>query len=362
MEKLTIKNCHRADKIQSITNPEWGVFTFNYNGQCLGYQGLNKIFAHTAKGQSGEIVISLQEEWEVLSWKYDFSFEDLYERGVRAFSNTSFSAEERALSSIRRYEAACLEDLQYIAETDRQEEYIDKFKGWVCTMFEKHSRILSVMITGPANFPTKRNEKANASYMKTCDDFERWRNSARRRAKKKADAAMPMEEKFEREWQKAKIELDFSINTISDIDYGRNRYTSRQLMISSLYNTIKSIAKKKPFLLSKTLDYIREVQNSEGLLVKPLFTDKHRVWSLSNEVEEAAEQQTTKEYEYEWGKIVLNYGNNRLQVHHNEKPEKAVIEALKGNGFRWSPANVCWQRILTDNAIRATKLLLKVEL
>ena len=44
---------------------------------------------------------------------------------------------------------------------------------------------------------------------------------------------------------------------------------------------------------------------------------------------------------------------NRLQIFFEDKPDEATREALKSNGFRWSPKAGAWQRQLTSNAYYA---------
>lgn len=41
------------------------------------------------------------------------------------------------------------------------------------------------------------------------------------------------------------------------------------------------------------------------------------------------------------------------------KPEDKVRDILKGNGFKWSPKNGCWQRQLTANAKYALSRVIK---
>ncbi len=45
----------------------------------------------------------------------------------------------------------------------------------------------------------------------------------------------------------------------------------------------------------------------------------------------------------------------RVQLFFEGKPEEDVRNILKGEAFKWSPKNGCWQRQLTDNARIATK-------
>ena len=44
---------------------------------------------------------------------------------------------------------------------------------------------------------------------------------------------------------------------------------------------------------------------------------------------------------------------NRLQIFFEDKPDEATREALKSNGFRWSPKAGAWQRQLTSNVYYA---------
>lgn len=59
--------------------------------------------------------------------------------------------------------------------------------------------------------------------------------------------------------------------------------------------------------------------------------------------------------------IVRNAEQNRLQIIFDGKPDDDTPQALKSNGFRWSPRNSAWQRQLTDNAERAARRALGLE-
>jgi len=57
-----------------------------------------------------------------------------------------------------------------------------------------------------------------------------------------------------------------------------------------------------------------------------------------------------KNYDNAFFKVVQNEQENRLQLFFDGKPSEEIRTALKGNGYKWSPRNVCWQRQLTVNA------------
>jgi len=77
---------------------------------------------------------------------------------------------------------------------------------------------------------------------------------------------------------------------------------------------------------------------------------------------EATEELSNKENQeqpFNGGIVVFNYQEDRLQLLFDEKPSFEIIQQLKKNGFRWSPRFSSWQRQLTNNAIYATKRLLR---
>lgn len=61
------------------------------------------------------------------------------------------------------------------------------------------------------------------------------------------------------------------------------------------------------------------------------------------------------EIPFEGGKIIQNWGEDRIQLLFNEKPDAETILLLKKNGFHWSPTRMVWQRKNTNNAINAAK-------
>lgn len=65
-------------------------------------------------------------------------------------------------------------------------------------------------------------------------------------------------------------------------------------------------------------------------------------------------------WDFNGGEVVANAEENRLQILFDEKPDEEMRTNLKSHGFRWSPKNGAWQRLLNNNAIYATKHYLKL--
>lgn len=66
---------------------------------------------------------------------------------------------------------------------------------------------------------------------------------------------------------------------------------------------------------------------------------------VKQQLEKARTMKSMENKEYSIGDIdvVENYSENRIQLFFNGKPDEAVRDVLKKNGFRWSGYNGCWQ-------------------
>jgi len=72
--------------------------------------------------------------------------------------------------------------------------------------------------------------------------------------------------------------------------------------------------------------------------------------------EEPEQEETIKETEENLPfKTVKNNDLMRLQLLFDGKPSEEIRTILKSNGFRWSPSNKAWQRLLNDNALYSLK-------
>ena len=58
-------------------------------------------------------------------------------------------------------------------------------------------------------------------------------------------------------------------------------------------------------------------------------------------------------WKFDGGEAVANTEKRRLQLFFDEKPDESKRTMLKRYGFRWTPTEGAWQRLLNDNAIYA---------
>jgi hypothetical protein len=295
-----------------------------------------------------------------------------YDAAYRAYSGISFDPEKRAKSTQEEYVnymQSVYDDVIKIAKTDEQRATIDEAfenyrKGYIqkqLAHLQAKSRTLSPMITGPANFPTRRNEKANNAEHKRLEEFLEWDKKALARLKEIARGTRSQEEIKGEQFEIIRRDLASSLSTIKGIDNGTVRGSSRSLFVNNLANRIKTLARNgKTDLVNKALDYIADYQKD---LAKPLISSKHSIWDLRGQVAEQpvqAENPTGTETikEYQGASVVNNRDAERVQILFDEKPSEQVRNALKKAAFKWSPSNNAWQRQNTPNGIAAAKRVL----
>lgn len=371
---LTIWNAHRAAKIKSATNTnESPELTFNWRAERESVSMLCDIYSHTATTEDGRVIASFGDnalgDWVVTAWKYEVNFEDMKDLAQRAFYATSHSPEVRAQQYIRDYESQLLKDLEGIDQS-AHEEYISKYREWVRDLFSKHSRIMSAMVTGPARFPTRRNEKANSAYDTAIANFNEWREKFKKRTLKMLEAQRTPEERADIEWRKIKGDIFRTASTIMGIDLKMPEYRgySRSCFVTNLSGRMDTLAKNGNVeMLRRASEYIKSLNaqlKEKG--AKEIFTSRHKFWKLVEEAEAKAKAQEERsnmedvEIKFDGGTVVKNFADNRLQILFDSKPDRATIDKLKSNGFRWSPSNMAWQRFLNDNGYYACARVIPV--
>lgn len=289
----------------------------------------------------------------------------------RAFHGTSFSPEKRGESRRNEYAAAVnglYAGLWPLAKTGEQkallaaemeryrEGYLRRMTGYLAS----HSNVISPMITGPARFPTVRNQKRSQWADNKANDLCEWEAKAREAIGRKLMDARPGEDKADEEWKRVQLDIADSLGTIKAIDDGTNRYTARTLIVSNLAGRLERLAYNgEAELVKKALGMVREFNAFEK---KPVVTDRHKLWTFAEIAETIAakrEQTASSEpatiAEAEGVRVVANFAEERVQILFVEKPSREVIAKLKGEAWKWSPNAGAWQRKLTEAAKHSAK-------
>jgi hypothetical protein len=222
------------------------------------------------------------------------------------------------------------------------------------------SNTASPMVTGPANFPTRRNEKALNSEHNKLTELLEWDEKGQSMLKAAALDSRPADVKFSEEQTRVNKMVASSLGTIKSIDEGA-KGMDRALFVSNLVGRIKTLSKNgNTEIVNGALDFIENYQKD---LKKPLISSKNSIWALRGQTNEAKEEAkretgTVSLKKYKGAEIVNNHEAERVQILFDEKPSEEVRNKLKHAAFKWSPREGAWQRQNTPNGVSAVNSIL----
>jgi hypothetical protein len=268
----------------------------------------------------------------------------------QAHRNTSFTPDKRGKSVIEGHSADLMADLEELAEagadTDTLQQYITKYKKLFREWMHAKSRCISSMITGPANFPTRRAEKYNKWEHNKMEKLYSWQERAKAAIKRKLEPPVTFESEIDRlsdELQSLKKSHTLMKNVNKIIRKANGDDCTAQLIAAGLPEKhAKEI--QQPDCMGQ-VGFAGYALSNNRANIKRI---ESRIAELSQKQERA--KQEPHEIPFQLGTIVLNYEIDRLQLLFNDKPSKETRTHLKKNGFRWAPSETAWQRKLTRNA------------
>ena len=212
--------------------------------------------------------------------------------------------------------------------------------------YEIDARVPSILIAGGSNFPTRKKEKQNAA---RDSNYREWQDIQGLLDKIRSTGMGGISADDPQAVQKLEKKLE-SLEKSQETMKAVNAYYRKHKTLDGC-----------PHLSPEQLEKLKaDMASSWHLGDKPFAT-----WALSNN---SAEIQRVKDrikslsqqkeigfvgWEFDGGKVEANTEANRLQIFFEDKPDEATREALKSNGFRWSPKAGAWQRQLTSNAYYA---------
>lgn len=289
---------------------------------------------------------------------------DLMRMAQNAYRWNSFDPEKRAEEDVASYERQLHEDLEKIPE-EKKAQYVESYKSKLSALFASKSRCANAMVTGPAKFNFRQNEKRENTYWNKYEEFNAWRERFLTAMKRMEEKARPEEEKQEEAVRVLLQDIEQKAETIHDLDTGKLKGYHRALFVSSIYNKVATYASHGEMeIVQRAVDFITEFNSK---VKKPVITARNRFFQLPEiavrmrEKLQARKEEENKELPFDGGKLVWNNGAERLQILFDNIPDDETRKSLKSNGFRWSPRYKAWQRQLTMNAVRAAKRVLNLQ-
>lgn len=283
----------------------------------------------------------------------------LQEAARRAFHAQSFRPEERGQRMLDAYTAQLNEDIEELASSGAQDEQIEgyktRFNSFVLQYFNKEAQVMSAMITGPARFPTARNQKRQRSVDNHLEVFNQWRVRAIRSIKRSNSPTVTISG----ELQANRDKLD-KLKRYHEIMKTFNAMMRKKAPTQEIAQACNLKIEQVEELLKP--DFCGRCGFAQYQLTNNLATIKATEQRIQVLEAKDMNQQTQRQdvVQLEGLKVEINHQADRIQLYYDGKPDSETITKLKRSAFKWSPTNKCWQRKITANALSDTRQLLQV--
>ena len=273
---------------------------------------------------------------------------ELHEIAYQAYSNTSFSPERRRDSILAELQQELREDLASLGDNtgNYEAKYIDQARNWL----GKKSRCMSVMITGPANFPTRRNQKANNAEDKAWQDFRQWRIRYSK-AVNRVHNLSPEDD------------MDAAIKKVDKLIINQEKMKSANKILRSKSKQKLSELVELGFEESRAIKLLLpDCMGTIGFASFSLTNNNAKIKAAKSKIITMRKRiEVKKDFEpisFHGG--IIDIDADRITITHDEKPDREVINKIKSRGFHWSRNYGCWSRKHTANALYAAKEIMGV--
>ena len=245
---------------------------------------------------------------------------------------------------------------EYHAKIDYYADmYAHKLAENINKRHEIEARVPSVMIAGASNFPVERKLKQNKALDKIWQEY-REIESIKDKIKSIGRGGIMSDDK------NAIVKLEHKLEELESIQTKMktvNAYYRKHKTLDGCPNITEEEAEQlKTDMIKFNEDvpfYSYTLANNNANIRRT----RQRVEELKKEAErQAAGDSAEKQYD---GFILReNAENCRIQFIFGGKPDDETRSLLKSYGFRWSPKETAWQRLLNENGRRAAQDIIKM--
>jgi len=280
----------------------------------------------------------------------------------RAKEANSFNS-YRAGSATAEYRRM-VDEAKEIAERQKQRvdpmhhDKIDRLLARYCARLaanmnkgsEIDARVPSVMIAGPANFPTRKKEKQNAARDRNMEDYMDVQGILDK-IKGVGTGGISADDPGAVEKLREKLESLESYQATMKVVNAY--YRKHGTLDGCSYLNENTLMKIKAGM---ERDWRKNPKPFEAWALSNNSAEIRRVKQRIKGLEYKAKTDSSADgWEFDGGKVAINREVNRLQIIFDEKPDEDLRAELKRNGFKWAPSQNAWQRQYTDNAMYAIK-------
>lgn len=284
----------------------------------------------------------------------DYKTHKHYQAAYHAHYNTSHTPDRRAEQECAFYDGTVEEIKSLFSDNEDIARALSGFERRFCASLAAKARCLSSMITGPANFPVARAEKALASERKRSDELLEFLAKIRKVANKQESGVITSDD------PQAIEKLEKELATLQEKHELMKRFNKAIKAKGATPESIKAVCPEM------ALEQITELCaggrfGGKGYASFELTNSNANIKRVADRITQIkkAKEIGNRELIIGGARVFQNSDVMRLQIFFDGKPDAPMIALLKRNAFKWSPSIGCWQRQLTGNALYAFKREIK---
>lgn len=297
-----------------------------------------------------------------------------YEEGKRAHSGTSLSPDKRGEQEVIGHRQELINTWEFLAKGRSPEQlaalrlrwpsFVQKYTKLKRETLGRRSRVMSTMVTGPANFPTRSNEKKSNAYENKGKEMYAFKDRFEKsiRSDREIYPELMMTEPIKSGEANALQELQEKHRKLV-------KFHEQMVAANRIFRAKKDIPEKlanagfSPASIKTLLQHIRP--GERAFMAYELTNSNANIRRLSDRIKLekqviATREQGEKEKAFAGGQIREDHGDNRLRIFFDSIPDNELRGKLKKSGWKWSPKNQAWQRQLTPNAWSSARHILPI--
>lgn len=269
-------------------------------------------------------------------------------------ATTDYRAQvDEAAATLEKVKALCTTE----AQRDRAEYLFDRYAATLAQAINRDNEIgtrcPSVMISGPANFPTRKKEKQLAAWQANAENYQKAEHylylleHAYQQPIKSNDPEVL-------EALTAKLN---ALQAMQDHMKQVNAYYHK----NKTFDGAPNVSPAEIAEIQRVWDVFPPYRNATPYPPYALSNNNANIKRLQQRITslQAVKESTHEDEEHDGYTYHEDAEQMRVQLIFDSKPDDETRELLKRYGFRWSPRNNAWQRQLTANGKRAARQLMK---
>jgi hypothetical protein len=291
-----------------------------------------------------------------------------------AHAGTSFSPEKRGEAEINDYAATLAADYENLArEADTPEKlallqtefarYREGYRKRYTAYLASRGRCLSTMITGPSNFPTRRNEKRNAVAQRRMTDLGEFRARALSAINKTlhperrpimsgdADAVSRLTEKIS-EAEALQVHMRAVNSAIR-----RHAKAGKEAQVAAILEVAPDMGGAKAALMLQS-DALGRI----GYADFELSNNNSNIRRMKGRLELLSRDKASAPLSIGGDGVLYEDcpADNRVRLFFTGIPPEAIRTRLKAHGFRWTPSLKCWQAYRNSRSLENARKFVEV--